>query len=201
MKLRVPTEAFSRLRMRSLPDLCTQMDASSEVRGFITPNASFETLLQSLINHEHWFDAASLLAHGMPARSSIWWGCQVCTRFLPVEEAPAAEQREVLELCRKWVIEPEDETRMATFRASTGIPNNSAAHWIGMAVFWATGNITPDAGVVTQPPPYLYARGVAAGIDLAANLSGHERGIVYEYALASGMDVACGGSGEIREDD
>ena len=179
------------------------MDGSDELRGFLTPNATFETLLQSLINHEHWFDAVSLLAHGMPPRSSIWWAALVCaSRLKSVDPADPllSHQVQVIELARQWVMEPADDIRDAVHRTTSEIPNSLPAYWAGMSVFWATGNITPEAGVVTQPPPYLYARAVSAAIDLAANLAVLDRIKVYELALASGIDIASGGSGEVDTD-
>lgn len=202
MPLRVPTEPFSRMRLRDLAELCAQMDASNEVRGFVTPNATFETLLQSLINHEHWFDAVSLLAHGMPPRSSVWWAALVCDRSLSTvnpEDTAVQAQRRVLELSRQWAMEPEEGKRQATFEACGAVINSIPAYWVGMSVFWATGNITPDAGVVTQPPPYLYARAASAAIDLVANLAGPRRIEVYEHAVRSGMSLAAGGDGSVAE--
>jgi hypothetical protein len=65
-----------------------------------------------------------------------------------------------------------------------------------MAVFWSMGNITPDAGVVTEPPPGLYAKGVSAAIDLAASLAILEREGFYAASLGRGIHVATGGDGK-----
>lgn len=203
MQLRVPNEAFTRLRLRDCAALCEQMDASRELRGFVTANATFETLLQSMINHEFWTDAVSLLAHGMAPRPSVWWAAQLCGARLsgmPAAEPSAQAQTQVLELAKQWVMTPEEDIREAAYRAVSGIADSTPAYWTGMAVFWATGNITPDAGAVTPPPPYLYARGVSAAITLAANLAGEDRVQVYEQALRSGMDIAGGGTGDLTAD-
>jgi hypothetical protein len=191
-------EQLCRLRTQSLDEVCTQFEWSRPVSSFITPRATFQTVLQSLINHQYWFDAAMLLSHAMPQREAVWWSARICTDYLDfcsIEGTAREEEERVLVCARRWVREPEEEHRMAAYTASSGIPNRLPAHWVGMAVFWATGNITPDAGVVTPPPPYLYARGVSAAIDLAASLTILARDEFYEAALGRGVDVASGGDG------
>jgi O-antigen/teichoic acid export membrane protein len=47
----------------------------------------------------------------------------------------------VLTLCREWVVDPVEEARMAAYSAAMTIPNRVPAHWAGMSVFWATGNL------------------------------------------------------------
>jgi hypothetical protein len=169
------------------------------VSSFLTPRATFQTLLQSLVNHGHWFDAVTLMAHAMPHREAIWWGARVCDDYLAendLDKASRQQEETILKAARLWVSEPEEVNRMASYAAATAVPNRVPSHWVGMGVFWATGNITPDAGVVTPPPPYLYARGVSAAIDLAASLTPHARIELYEKAIGRGIDIASGGDGE-----
>ena len=190
---------LGKLRTQSLDVLCSQFEWSRPVSSFLTPRATFQTLLQSLINHDYWFDAVTLLSHAMPQREAVWWGARVCDDYLAVSQIdPATRQEEeaILKAARLWVSEPEEANRMAVYAAATSVPNRVPSHWVGMAVFWATGNITPDAGVITPPPPYLYARGISAAIDLAASLTMHARAELYEKAIGRGIDIASGGNGE-----
>ena len=192
-------EPFCKLTTLSLEELCRHFEWSRSVSSFLTPRATFQTVLQSLINHCYWFDALTLLSHAMPQREAVWWAARVCDDYLAgvqIEEASRKLEERVLERARLWVQEPEEANRMAAYAAASGVPNRVPSHWVGMAVFWATGNITPDAGVVTPPPPYLYARGVSAAIDLAASLMIKGRDELYEKALGRGLDVASGGDGE-----
>jgi hypothetical protein len=192
------TDLLGKLRTQSLEELAPQCEWSRSVNSFLTPRATFRTVLQSLINHEYWFDATTLLAHALPQREAVWWAALVCDDYLDAN-ALQGEQREeeevVLAAARAWVGAPEEPLRIKAYHAAMAIPNRVPSHWVGMSVFWATGNITLDAGVVTPPPPYLYARGVSAAIDLAANLTAHARTEVYQRALGRGVDVASGGDG------
>lgn len=190
--------SLGRLRTHSLEELSAQFDWSEPAESFLTARATFETVLQSLINHGYWFDAASMLAHALPQRESVWWAAAVCDEYMvrvQLEEPSREQQAAVLKLARAWVGDPVDEQRMTVYEAASSIPNRMPAHWVGMAVFWSMGNITPDAGIVTLPPPHLYARGVSAAIDLAASLSIAEREPFYEESLGRGIDIASGGDG------
>jgi len=188
-----------KLRKDSLEELCKNFEWSRPVNDFLTPRATFQTLLQSLSNHGYWFDAVTLLAHALPQREAVWWAARVCDDYLIVVEMDEAQreiERAVLALARDWVREPEDEMRLAVHALAVQLANRLPSHWTGMSVFWATGNITPDTGVSTPPPPYLYARGVSAAIDLAASLAIQGREELYARAVGRGLDVASGGDGE-----
>jgi hypothetical protein len=191
-------DLLNKVRVVPLEDLCAQFEWSQATASFVTPRATLRTVLQSLINHAYWFDATTLLAHAMPQREAVWWSACVCREYLDQNAIASPEREEqegVLSLCRQWVAKPEEDTRVAVYRAALAIPNRAPAHWAGMSVFWATGNLTPDAGVVTPPPPFLYARGISASIDLAANLSAAAREQLYSNALGRGVDIASGGDG------
>jgi hypothetical protein len=203
MTLNVSSMSLDRLRSTDLSELCGQIEWSDAARDFATPNSSFTTVLQSLINHAYWIDAVSLLALALPPRASIWWGAVVCSNFLQSEvadEKTADQQQKLLAYVRQWVVEPEEGFRQSAYEAAAAMPNRVPSHWMGMAVFWATGNITPDAGVVTPPPASLYARAVSAGITIAAALSGPTRDEVFEAAVRAGIDIACGGDGQLKPD-
>ncbi|MEM6483557.1 MAG: hypothetical protein AAF662_01040 [Pseudomonadota bacterium] len=199
MSLRLPQQELSGLRTRDLNELSAQIDWSESAAGFVTERATYETVLQSIINHDLWFDALNLLSHALGPRQAVWWAYSVCCQWYEDGHAPKEEAAtDLLELTRAWVIEPEEEVRIKLHDLALKLPNRSPVHWLGMSVFWSTGNITPEAGVVTAPPPFLYARGVSASIDLAASLAGLSRQTVYLSALAAGIDLANGGDGKVR---
>lgn len=190
--------ALGQLRTSSLDELSGQFDWSAPARSFLTPRATFQTVLQSLINHGYWFDATNLLAHALPQREAVWWAAAVCDAYMGrihLSEPDRVVQKALLELARDWVTDPSDEARMAVHTAGEAVANRLPAYWVGMAVFWSMGNITPDAGVITAPPPYLYARGVSAAVDLSASLTITERELFYAEALGRGIHVASGGDG------
>ena len=189
-------KSLKSLRKESLHELVAHFDLSAPAAGFVTPRASIQTVLASLLNHNHFFDAATLLAHALPKRRAVWWAASAASwhaKAYPVASEPKALV--AIKSAQAWVMEPEEDYRIAAHRASLLVSPRAPAHWAAMSVFWSAGNITPGSGVTTAPPPFLYARGVAAAIDLAANLSGLERESSYRHLLAQGVDIAAGGDG------
>ncbi len=184
---------LKRIRSDSLAALCRHFEWSEKVASFITPHASVATVLASLINHRYWFDAATLLAHALPKREAVSWAVLVTRDYFTVAspETRAAEQA-VIEAVQKWILQPEDELRMAAHAAGVKVGNRLPSYWAAMGAFWSTGNITPEVGVITPPPPFLYARAVAASIDMAASLSGSGRDQNYEKWLKIGLSIAEG---------
>lgn len=184
---------LSRIRQDSLAQLCRHFEWSEKVSGFITPNATVQTVLTSLLNHKYWFDAASLLAHALPKREAVWWSMLVVSDYLPLSATATLPLEEAtLNAVRQWLAKPEEPQRMAAHDAGLKAGNRLPAYWCAMGAFWSNGNITPNVGVVTPPPPFLYARAVAACIDMAASLCGTEREARYEKWLKTGHLIAAG---------
>ena len=95
-----------KLRTESLTELSKNFEWSRPVNDFLTPRATFQTLLLSLTNHSYWFDAVTLLAHALPQREAVWWAARVCDDYLAVVEMTEAEksaEQAVLALARTWV--------------------------------------------------------------------------------------------------
>ena len=70
--------------------------------------------------------------------------------------------------------------------------------WIGLAVFWSEGSITPAGNSVVQAPVQLPAYAIAGAILLMAPLK-NARHIqsVYEDFLKRGLDIVNGGNGKL----
>lgn len=153
------------LRTQQAAELCGSFDLSADARALLASISDVGSLLESLIGQQLWRDAALMLAHGLQKRAAVWWACAICrsqlSEFaetsdvgispLPARELPAVDAAE------RWVRDPQEKHRLAARDAAAFAGNRAPAHWAAMAAFWATGNMTPDAGVVTSPPPFLYA--------------------------------------------
>ena len=185
-------------KCESLPDLLKSMDMTPAIQSFLTPNATLQTMLQSLCNHGHHFEAATILAHALPKREAIWWASLVARDHALRNGATTEAEDRVVVAAQHWVNQPDEPARVAAHRSALLAGNRVPAYWLGMAVFWSMGNITPDSGVVTPPPPQLYARAVAAVMDMAASLGGVAgREATYELSLSRGIHIAAGGNGEL----
>ena len=187
---------LTRLRSEDAFEICRYFEPTSAIQSFLTPNITSSLLIHSLTNNHHWFDAANVIAHSLQIRASLWWACLICRDHVVHASDPSSLNTLIL-MIEDWVKEPSEEKRLTVFQRANLLGNRSPGYWAGMATFWSMGNITPGSGIETPPPPYMYAKGVAACIDLAASLAISEREPFYRNSLARGIDLAAGGNGLI----
>lgn len=184
---------LKRIRPDSLGQLCRHFEWSEKVSAFITPNANVFTVFNSLTNHKYWFDAATLMAHALPKREAVWWATLVVRDYLAFAAADTLPlEQAAINAVQQWLAKPEESHRLAANAAGQKAGNRLPSYWLAMGAFWSTGNITPEVGVVTPPPPFLYARAVAASIDMAAGFAGTKREEYYAKWLKMGLTIAEG---------
>jgi len=190
------------LHTQQAAQLCSHFEPSDAAQHLLASNADAGTFLDALITQKLWRDAALLLAHGLQKRTAVWWACMACRRQrcdfqTNCAENPDTSAREMtaIEATERWVRDPQDKYRLAACNAGTVAGNRSPAHWAAMAAFWSTGNMTPDSGVATSPPPFLYALAVVSALEFAAARCGRQRDEFFADALRRGISLASGGDG------
>lgn len=190
---------LNRLRTQLAAELCSHFETSIAARKLLDSCADASSFLISLIAQQLWSDAVLLLAHGLQKRSAVWWACQVCRDQLQMQSVRQSDNQAyelaALDLTERWVRDPQEKYRLAACQAGVAAGNRSPAHWAAMAAFWSTGSMTPDAGVATPAPPFLYARAVASALDFAGARCGTQRDAFYRDALRRGIGLASGGDG------
>jgi len=206
------------LRTQQATELCSSFEPSADARALLASISDVGSFLESLIAQQLWRDAALMLAHGLQKRAAVWWACAICRSQLSqlseaaeVEKSPLSARessaRELsarqmnenelpaIDAAERWVRDPQEKHRLAARDAAAAAGNRTPAHWAAMAAFWSTGNMTPDAGVVTSPPPFLYALAVVSALDFAAARCGKQRDEFFSDALWRGISLASGGDG------
>jgi hypothetical protein len=191
------------LRTQQTAELCSSFTPSADARLLLSSISDVGLMLDSLISQQLWRDAVLLLAHGLQKRAAVWWGCILCrsqlSQFAKTFEAeffpPPAHELLAIDAAERWVRDPQEKHRLAARDAASAAGNRTPAHWAAMASFWSTGNMTPDAGVVTSPPPFLYALAVVSAMDFAAARCGRQRDEFFSEALRRGISLASGGDG------
>src|SRR5207237_10478430 len=101
-----------------------------------SPRAFFDLLVQ----HEQFGDAVRFLAHALPKRAAIWWGC-LCLWDMcwpePAEVVEAAVRAAV-----QWVLDPSEPHRRAAEKAGRAAGFQTAAGCLAMAAFWSRGSMS-----------------------------------------------------------
>ena len=189
---------FSPTRIRNIPatQLCGNFSPGQDACRFLTPYVATTELLHCWYDHGLWFDAAQLLAHALHKRPAIWWVYLVCAdRY----EGAGERQDAVLCAVERWLREPDENNRAGVRHAASGCEKRDPRYWLALAVHWCSDAAAIAAGVSESAAPFLYARAVAAAVDVAAALprQASTRDVFYQTALLRGVAIASGDNGRM----
>ncbi|MET1415355.1 hypothetical protein ABVF61_23980 [Roseibium sp. HPY-6] len=135
--------------------------------------------------------AITFFAYILPKPEAVWWGLK-CVEGLDTNKSE--HDRKVLDLCANWVREGDEEARLAVLPETEDFNNNSPSVWIGRAVAWSGGSLSPNPDFRVDVPPALTAKGVNAAVQLAiANQDRAGRGEAPKLCIRSGLSFAEGG--------
>ncbi len=171
--------------------VCERFDISEDAKALLEPGMTSERFLAGLTEAGHFSDAAFFLAHALPKREAVWWGC------LSVRSAGEAaldeESTRVLNAAALWVRDPSDENRRAAMQAAQESGLDKPASLVGVAAFMSGDTIgLPDTDPV-PPPDTVAGTMVASAVMLMAvtpdPASADER---YRQFIANGMEIAGG---------
>lgn len=116
-----------------------------------------EQLLQRLVDHGELADATRFLAHALPGREAVWWGC-MCVAGTCGDGAPAAE-RAAIEAAEAWVWQPREPGRAEAAIAASQLCGGLPGGWPGLAIAWNRSLGGTDTG---------FGRGVEGAVLRAA---------------------------------
>jgi hypothetical protein len=167
--------ALVKITAATAVEICKNFELKEEARPLLKEPQTPREFLDSLLAGKRHAAAIDFLAHALPPREAIWWGC-LCLQHavgsnLPPVEATAAKA------AAKWVLDPSEENRKAAQAPGEAARVGTPAGCLAMAVAWTSGSLAPPipqphAKAPPIPPvppgPYLPAKAVAGAVMLAA---------------------------------
>lgn len=172
-------------------DVCKHFELSKEGAALLQPGQLPRPFLEALIAQQYYPDAARFMAHAMPRREAIWWGC-LCARQAYGDKIPE-KHKASLQLAETWVEQPTDANRRAAFKAAESAEFKNPAGLLGLAVFFSAGSIAPPGLAEVSAEPNLSPNSVANSIILAAVLNDSAKAPErFPQFFALGFDVANG---------
>lgn len=170
-------------------------EAKVLVNDALPPIEVIRVLQKAALN----IDLTTFIAHALPMRESIWWA--TLATGLRHDDLTQAENS-VVAASANWVKQPNEAMRREIEKSIVPLANESAAKWVGQAVFWSgQGSIAPAENPVVMPADFLHAKAVAGAINTAAALpewSGYKG--YYKKVFKMALDIADGGSGKLTEE-
>ena len=140
-----------------------------------------------LVEKELFRDAIRLIAHLLPKREAIGWGC-LCVRHILASQKDKALP-DVQVAAERWVSAPNEENRWAAKQTADKEDPKTPSGLLAMAVFFAGPSMAPPNLQAVPPPEHATAEVVAGAVVLAGVVKEPEKakekyGVFMQKALA-----------------
>lgn len=148
-----------------LQQLCDRAKVSDEAKALLTDDSSTKPFLALLVEKELFRDAIRVVAHLLPKREAIGWGC-LCVRhsLASQQDKPLPNVQMAAE---RWVSAPQEQNRWAAKEAADKEDPMTPSGLLAMAAFFVGPSITPPNAPPTPPPDHVTAEMVGGAVVLA----------------------------------
>jgi Family of unknown function (DUF6931) len=173
-------------------DLASRLRLDALACSLLMPEQSVSDYVISLAETGQFRAALSVLAHALPKREAVWWGC-VAVRYAEVPPADS-DADTALAAAEAWVYQPSEDTRRPTGAAASRAGLGTAAGWAAIAAYWSSGSLSPEDTPPVPPGPELTGKAVAGATTLAA-LNADPPDGYFDVFIRMALDIASGGDG------
>lgn len=144
-------------------EICAHFYLPSKAKKILRDGMNPQEFVALLIEKQQYLPGIDFLAHALPAREGIWWGCLCMRHALGDNLSPP--DRAAATAATRWVIEPTEENRAAASAPAEAAGMPSIAGWLARAAAQTGGNMAPP-GVpfFKAPEPFAPAKGVATAV-------------------------------------
>lgn len=147
-------------------EICTRFDAGERVRTVLRDGMGPRELLEVLLASKQYTSGIDFMAHALPAREAIWWGC-LCIQHACGDNLSPTDKTACIAAVQ-WVMRPNEQNRAAAKAPAQAAKAPSPAGSLAMAVSLTGGSLGPPNAPPVPPPPFAWSGYVAAAIKFAA---------------------------------
>lgn len=160
------TEPLPKIKAATAVEVCARFELEPEPRSLLRDTMSPREFLEALLAGKHPRAGIDFIAHALPAREAVWWGC-LCLQHATGGDLSALDKA----ACRaavQWIMQPTEEHRIAAQAPAREVGLRTPAGQLAMAVNQTGGNIAPPNAPPIPPAPYASAKAVALAVILAS---------------------------------
>jgi hypothetical protein len=146
-------------------EVCSRFDLKPEARPLLRDGMGPKVFVEALVANKQYIAAIDFMAHALPPREAVWWGC-LCLQHAsggnlsPLEKAACTSTVQ-------WVMHPTEENRAATQAPAQEVGLTTPAGQLAMAANQTGGNIAPPNAPPMAPGPFASAKAVAGAVKMA----------------------------------
>jgi len=159
-------EPLAKITAVTAAEVCAHFDLQDEAKPLLGDGLNPRDFVTALIEAEQCIDAIHFMAHALPVREGIWWGCLCMQHALGDNLAPP--DRSAAAAAVRWVMQPTEENRAMAGAPADAAPPPSVAGALARAAFQTGGNVAPPGAPRMAPEPFAAARSLALAVTLSS---------------------------------
>jgi hypothetical protein len=147
-------------------EICAHFQLKDEAKKLLREGMDPQTFVAALIENKKFLDAMDFLAHALPVREGIWWGCLCMQHALGDNLSPP--DRAAATAAVQWLFQPTEENRAAAKAPAAAAGPMSPAGALAMAASLTGGSMHPPEFPFKPPPPFAPQGAVAQAVKVAS---------------------------------
>ncbi len=152
-----------------LRQLCERAKIGDEAKALLTDALSTKEFLALLEEKELFRDALRIVAHMLPKREAIGWGCLCVRHILPNPKEKRLPDAQLA--AERWVSAPTEENRWAAKQAADSEDRRTPSGMLALAVFFAGPSLAAPHLRPVPPPERMTSKMVGIGVVLSGVVS------------------------------
>ncbi len=156
---------FVRITAATAAEVCARFNLKKEALALLRDGMGPGEFVEALAASKQYLAGIDFMAHALPPREAVWWGC-LCLQhacgdnLLPADKAACTA-------AVQWIMQPSEEIRAAALAPAQAAGPASPAAGLAMAVYQTGGNVAPSNAPPAPPPPFAPAKAVAGAVKMA----------------------------------
>jgi hypothetical protein len=147
-------------------EICARVYLNKAALDLLRPAMGPREFVDALVEAKHYLAAIDFIAHALPARAAIWWGCLSLQRTCADKLEPW--ERRAFRITVQWVLQPDEVNRAAAKQPADVLGPASPAGGLAAAANQTGGSMGPPEGPHIPPSPFAPARAVAISIKMTS---------------------------------
>lgn len=147
-------------------EVCARFEVAEKTRPLLRDGMGPREFVEALVADKQYAVGIDFIAHALPAREAVWWGClclqHACGNNLAPPDKAAARA------AVQWVRRPTEENRAAARAPAQVAGSASPAGALARAANWTGGSLGPPDAPPVPPGPFMPATAVATAVKFAA---------------------------------
>ena len=159
------TVPLVKIQAATASEICARFDLKPEARRLLREEMAPGEFVTALLENKQYVTGIDFLAHALPAREGVWWGC-LCMQHACGDHLSAPERAAGIAAVR-WVLQPTEENGEAAKVPAETAGATSPAGSLAMAANQTGGSLAPTGAPAVPAAPSAPAKGIATAIKVA----------------------------------